>query len=222
MLRNATCQGSYPPALASARSPNPRAQPQRLEEASPGPRRSEERHRDGVKRARLTLPIVSEPRRRWQDALHQTDTKDSQAIAKRSIRCSSEHHVVKEAEAGGQRHCPPGRAGDAGDCTGAHGACWRKRTRSGGCARADDAAPAVVRQHSQLQHRLAVTALPPDPGMLPGLGRGAPRGSYWAAHAQSGATRKKSVRGAPQCPQCTRSTRRYCPSIGSAVCSSRR
>ena len=61
----------------------------------------------------------------------------------------SDPHVVKEAEARGQRNGPSGRACDSGDCNGSHGACVRKRTRSGGCARADDAAPAVVRQHSQ-------------------------------------------------------------------------
>src|SRR5260370_3727459 len=67
-----------------------------------------------------------------EGALHQTDTKDSQAIARRSIRCSSEHHVVREAEGEGQGCAARGHADDRETIVTTRvaespGSCWPRR-----------------------------------------------------------------------------------------------
>jgi hypothetical protein len=79
----------------------------RLEEASPGPRRSDGRRCDWLN--------AYNSRSRWW-----TDTKDSQALARRSIRCSSKHHVVKEAEEGHQKSRQGGPRGDPNRWLAAH------------------------------------------------------------------------------------------------------
>src|SRR5260370_30626268 len=96
-----------------------------------------------------------------EGALHQTDTKDSQAIARRSIRCSSEHHVVREAEGEGQGRAARGHADDRETIVTTRvaespGSCWPRRL--GRLARGRGQCCPVPRTGSLLYARAPPTA----------------------------------------------------------------